>query len=106
MYALDVWGICLLCTMVNWCIGYCLLTSCGFEVHLVKKVKIRKSVKTSPYFLNFGKHRGLALEEVPLDYIKWLVKNNIHNKRHDLACALVHGGFIFSTKCEEHVGGT
>lgn len=41
-----------------------------------------------PYELNFGKYKGLTLNDVPAAYITWLVDNEVHLHREDLKAAL------------------
>lgn len=42
----------------------------------------------SQYKLDFGKHRGKSLEEVPTDYVDWLTKEMVYEKRPELKEAL------------------
>ena len=47
------------------------------------------------YVFDFGKHRGLPLEDVPVDYIQFVVKNpNIWKGRPALWRALLDRGFV------------
>lgn len=41
-----------------------------------------------PYRLNFGKHEGKTLKEVPIDYIRYLTGQKAHEDRLDLRGAL------------------
>lgn len=46
------------------------------------------------YILDFGKHAGQKLRDVPSTYIDWLVTTNVHDKRPDLAAALREEGLL------------
>ena len=43
---------------------------------------------TRPYKFDFGKHRGLTFDEVPVAYIDWLVQNGINVDRENFRAAL------------------
>ena len=49
---------------------------------------------SSPYRLEFGKHRDKTLDEVPQSYIHWIVSGNIYDKYPDLKAALLARGSI------------
>lgn len=49
---------------------------------------------SSPYRLDFGKHRDKTLDEVPQSYIHWIVSGNIYDKYPDLKAALLARGSI------------
>ena len=46
------------------------------------------------YILDFGKHAGNKLNEVPSDYVSWLISAGVHHKRPDLAAALHEAGLL------------
>ena len=49
------------------------------------------------YRLDFGKHRYKTLDEVPSGYINWLISNEVHSGRPDLAAALKSDGLLTAT---------
>lgn len=68
-----------------------------------KKLAISKEAKQngtmlnydgSAYILDFGKHAGSKLRDVPSDYITWLIRIGVHEKRRDLATALREEGML------------
>ena len=48
----------------------------------------------SAYMLDFGKHHGKRLRDVPSDYIDWLIKKGAHTSLPDLAAALREEGML------------
>jgi len=45
-------------------------------------------LRTRPYKFDFGKHRGLTFDEVPVAYIDWLVQNELNFDRKNFRAAL------------------
>ena len=46
------------------------------------------------YRLTFGKHENKTLQEVPPDYRKWLISDNVYADKEDLKAALIAGGYL------------
>jgi uncharacterized protein (DUF3820 family) len=46
-------------------------------------------VEAEPYRFDFGKHRGKLVEEVPPDYLEWLIRKDVPSSRPDLREALL-----------------
>lgn len=55
----------------------------------------------SQYRLDFGKHRYKTLDEVPSGYIDWLISNEVHLNRPELAAALKSKGLLTATSDPE-----
>lgn len=54
----------------------------------------------SAYILDFGKHFGAQLSDVPSDYISYLIHAGAHAKRPDLTAALRERGFLTELESE------
>ena len=48
----------------------------------------------SAYILDFGTYAGQKLSDVPFEYISWLIRTGVHQKRSDLAAALHEAGLL------------
>ncbi len=68
-----------------------------------KKVAISREAKSndtmlnydgSAYILDFGKHAGSKLSDVPSTYISWLIEKGAHEHRPDFAAALHEQGLL------------
>ncbi|KAK3174193.1 hypothetical protein OEA41_001437 [Lepraria neglecta] len=54
-----------------------------------------------PWQINFGKHSGKTLEQVPEAYISWMVRDEVYANRPDLKAALIASGFLDPSLVEQ-----
>lgn len=55
----------------------------------------------APYYLNFGKHNGYTLDEIPSSYIDWILNVGVYETRPDLASELEERGLLKPTRPDE-----
>ncbi|KAG6991453.1 hypothetical protein G7Y79_00052g087930 [Physcia stellaris] len=81
------------------------ITSHDEEMHTPKKVSrcaIEGTPRTAePYHLNFGKHNGCTLDEIPPSYIDWMLNVGVYDHRLDLASELEQRGLLKPTRPDE-----
>ena len=76
------------------------------EMHTPKKVSrcpvhgaaTAKPSTAEPYYLNFGRHNGYTLDEIPSTYIDWILNVGVYDNRPDLASDLEDRGLLKRTR--------
>lgn len=80
-----------------------------------KKIAISKEAKRNgtmlnydgtAYILDFGKHAGRKLSDVPSTYISWLITTGVYEKRSDLTAALRKEGSLVNNCTPDIVDST
>ncbi|MCJ1457623.1 hypothetical protein MMC28_007991 [Mycoblastus sanguinarius] len=86
-----------------------------FSPSRARKLAISKEAKRNDtmlnydgaaYILDFGKHAGKKLNDVPSSYISWLIADELHKERADLAAALREEGFLADNRTPDAVDPT
>mmetsp|Transcript_7637 Transcript_7637/g.11678 ORF Transcript_7637/g.11678 Transcript_7637/m.11678 type:complete len:637 (-) Transcript_7637:57-1967(-) len=81
-------------TIDEWFARSLLLKQSNIEQILPEKVH-GKTTASTEYEFDFGKHKGLRLEDVPKNYVEnFIVKQEVYRKRNDLWRALFQMGLV------------